>query len=131
VKLDQLERTVIVACMAVLLLATADGIGMTSVCPRSGPGSCSDRASTNERPTFATAATSVPRQPSDGFAALLALCPWNERAPDAQLRLTLSVPLTPPSQQGISCPIEAGGYVAKVTSRLGVPAKHEANDRER
>jgi len=35
VKLDQLERTVIVACMAVFLLATADGIGMTSVCPRS------------------------------------------------------------------------------------------------
>jgi hypothetical protein len=123
VKLDQLERTVIVAGMAVFLLATADGIGMTSVCP-----SCSDRASTNERPTFTTAATSVPRRPSDGFAGVLALCPWNERAPDAQLRLTLPVPLTPPSQQGISCPIEAGGYVAKVTSQLGVPAKHEAND---
>jgi hypothetical protein len=128
-KFNQLERAVVVACAAVFLLATADGMGMTWVCPASGPGSCSDRMPTNERTISATAPTSVPRRPSDDFAGLLGLCPWDERKPDEQL--AMSIPLAPPSQQGMPCPVATEGYVAKITSRLDIPANHEAKDSER
>ena len=131
-KLSQLERAAVVACAAMFLLATADGMGMTWVCPASGPGSCSDRVSTNERTVSATGATSVPRRLPGDFAGLLGLCSGDERVPDERVAgLTVSVPFAPPSQQGIPCPVEAGGYVVKTTSRLDVPATHEASDSER
>jgi hypothetical protein len=105
---NQLERAVVVACAAVFVLATADGMGMTWVCPASGPGRCPDRMPTNERL-------------SDDFAGPLGRCPWDERGPDEQL--AMSIPLARPSRQGVPCPVAAEGFVAKITSRLDIPAK--------
>lgn len=116
-KFTRLERAAVTACAAVFLLATADGLGMTWVCPVSGPNSCSEQTATNERTISATTATPASQRSS----GLLGLCSWDERAPDEQLAgLTMSVPFEHPSQQGIPCPVE-NGYTAKMTSRLDVP----------
>jgi hypothetical protein len=96
-KLNQLERAVIVACAAVFLLATADGMEMTWVCPASGPGSCSDVTATDEQPVSAVTAIGISRRRSDDSASLLGLCPWDGRASDERLAdLTGAVPLGPP-----------------------------------
>jgi hypothetical protein len=63
-KFNQLERVLIVSCAAVFILAAADGLNMTWVCPASGPGSCSDRPTTEERTISAAAETLA----ADGYA---------------------------------------------------------------
>jgi hypothetical protein len=108
-KFNQLERAVVITCAAVFLLATADGMGMTWVCPASGPGSCSDVTATDEQPVSAVTAIGVSRWRSGDSAGLLGLCPWDERASVERLAgLTVSGPIGPPAQQGIPCPVEAG-----------------------
>lgn len=100
-KFNQLERAVVVMSAAVFLLATADGIGMTWVCPASGPGRCSEPTSTNALTTSATGANSTPRQSSGDFAGSLGPCLGDKRSFDEP------APLAPASQQGIPCPISA------------------------
>jgi hypothetical protein len=116
-KLNQSERAVVAACAAVFLLATADGMGMTWVCPARGPGSCSDRTSTNDRTISATAVTLASRRPSGDVPGLLGLCHWDEHARNEEPNsLLASVPPAPASQQGIPCPVEVGRPPHKVAT---------------
>jgi hypothetical protein len=109
-KFNQLERAVFAACAAVFLLSTADGMGMTWVCPASGPGGRSDRVARNERTISATGAILASRRPSGDVPGLLGLCHWDEHARNEEPNsLLASVPPAPASQQGIPCPVEAGG----------------------
>ena len=100
-KFNQLERAAVVGCTAVFLLATADGLGMTWVCPVSGPGSCSEQTSTDERTIPATTGIPASQRSSDDFAGLLGLCPWDERSPDEKV----SASLGRRSQEGIPFPV--------------------------
>jgi hypothetical protein len=131
-KLNQLERAVLVAGTAVFLLATADGIRMSWICAAGGRGSCFDRASTNEGTMSAEAADSASRRPSGDVPDLLGLCRWDGHARDEPSNSSrTSMPPAPASQRGIPCPVQVSGYVAKTASRLDVAAEQEASDSER
>jgi hypothetical protein len=64
-KFSQLERALIVSCAAVFFLAAADALEMAWVCPETGPGSCSEPTTTEERTVSAAAATIA----ADGYVA--------------------------------------------------------------
>jgi len=49
-----MERAIVVSCAAVFLLAIANGIEMTWVCPTDGPGSCFHEAATDTHPAAVT-----------------------------------------------------------------------------
>ena len=49
-KLNQTERAIVVSCAAIFLLATADGIGMTWVCPTGGTDDCSRGTTADAQP---------------------------------------------------------------------------------
>ncbi len=83
-KLNQMERTVVVSCVAVFLLATADGMEMTWVCPTDGPGICFHEAATHAQPAAVT--------------------PAEVSRPE--------------------------GHIAKITSRIDVPAEQVGNAKE-
>jgi hypothetical protein len=114
-KFNPLERVLVVSCAAVFLLAIADEMEISAVCPASGPGSCTQAAAPAE-------AVQASRRESRDVADSLELCGWEERARDEQLRgLTVSVPSASHSKQGIPCPVEAARHFAKDPSRLESP----------
>jgi hypothetical protein len=109
-KFNQLERALVVGCSAVFLLATADGMGMTWVCPASGPGTCSERAGMDLQAASTAAAIRTSGIASRDAVGFLELCRWDRRGPDEQLNdLTASVPPPPPSELGIPCPVGVEG----------------------
>jgi hypothetical protein len=129
-KFNQLQRALVIACWAAFSLSSADEMGITWVCPASGPGICSDRVGTSDQ--GAGPAAGMPRGPrraSNDIAGSLDLCRWNERATDEQFTGSVAAarPLSP-SERGIPCPVEREGHVAKMTSRLGVPPEGAGND---
>jgi hypothetical protein len=127
---NQLERALVVGCSAVFLLTTADGMGMTWICPASGPGICSERVGTTDQGAGPAAGiTRGPRWALNDIAGSLDLCRWNERATDEQFTGSVAAARPPsPSERGIPCPVEREGHVAKMTSRLGVPPEGAGND---
>ena len=128
-KFNQLERAVIVASAAVFLLATADGMDMTWVCPVSGPGSCSDRLTTDAQTTSAAVAIGTSRPLSEHQTALLEACRWDELVSDGQVTSsTASFPTASASRQGIPCPIAAERHLTKLTSRVGASGEDARND---
>jgi len=131
-KFNQLERAVIVASAAVFLLATADGIGMTWLCPVSGPGSCSERLATDPQTLLPAVPVGWSRRPSGDQVSLLEPCRWDERVPDEQVASsTATLPPASPSQQGIPCPVEAKGHFTKLTSRIDVLGENAESTAER
>jgi hypothetical protein len=106
-KFNQLERAVVVASAAMFLLATADEMGMTWVCPVSGPGGCLDRVATDLQTFSAAPAIETARPLSERKSALLEACRWDDLAADGQITNRIaSFPPLSPSQQGIPCPVE-------------------------
>ena len=61
-KFNQMERTIIVSCAAVFLLATADAMEMKWLCPTNGIGSCSLAGATDAQQAPTATTIGMPRR---------------------------------------------------------------------